>query len=225
MKTFYLNEKGIDMVGKVVVEFPKRIGMSGDFYIFHFKKDDQWKALYDAMAEKTPIVLSDNDAVFCLRLPNKGSKTVSYETIGSWASLPSPLRMEIDMGLSGGAGVKMSLTKRNAKIQQLNFRIETQKRELNELKKSDDILEAQAIVEKFSTNSEKDAIQSIKGYIGGNTLENLLKMQVALSCFVFEERQQLDLQGSYAQLVPESWVLKDELLQLNISQKLQMEDM
>ena len=213
------------MVGKVVVEFPKRIGMSGDFYIFHFKKDDQWKALYDAMAEKTPIVLSDNDAVFCLRLPNKGSKTVSCETIGSWASLPSPLRMEIDMGLSGGAGVKMSLTKRNAKIQQLNFRIETQKRELNELKKSDDILEAQAIVEKFSTNSEKDAIQSIKGYIGGNTLENLLKMQVALSCFVFEERQQLDLQGSYAQLVPESWVLKDELLQLNISQKLQMEDM
>ena len=84
-------------------------------------------------------------------------------------------------GLAGGAGVKMSLTKRNAKIQQLNFRIETQKKELNELKKSDYILEAQAIVEKFSTMSEKDAIQSIKGYIGGNSLENLLKMQVVLS--------------------------------------------
>eukprot|EP00434_Breviolum_minutum_P036370 symbB.v1.2.032222.t1/scaffold3839.1/size96963/1 len=112
VKTFYLNEKGIDTVGKVVVEFPKSIGMSGDFYIFHFKKDDQWKALYDAMAEKTPVVLSDTDAVFCLRLPNKGSKTVSYETIGSWASLPSPLRMEIDMGLSGGgSGTRKSKDK------------------------------------------------------------------------------------------------------------------
>eukprot|EP00438_Fugacium_kawagutii_P015580 Skav229713 [mRNA] locus=scaffold49:171885:173438:+ [translate_table: standard] len=84
-------------------------------------------------------------------------------------------------GMKGGAGVKMTQVKRNAKIQQLNFRVQSQKKELDELKKSDNILEAQVIVEKFSTNSEKDAIRSIKGYVGGNTLENLLKMQAVLS--------------------------------------------
>eukprot|EP00438_Fugacium_kawagutii_P036633 Skav236136 [mRNA] locus=scaffold5710:34013:34534:- [translate_table: standard] len=75
----------------------------------------------------------------------------------------------------------MTQAKRNAKIQQLNIRVQSQKKELDELKKSDSILEAQAIVEKFSTNSEKDAIQSIKGYVGGNTLGNLLKIQAVLS--------------------------------------------
>ena len=71
-------------------------------------------------------------------------------------------------GLVGGAGVKMPLTKRNAKIQQLNFRIETQKKELNELKKFDYILEAQAIVEKFSTNSEKDPTKNPQHFTNSN---------------------------------------------------------
>ena len=164
VKTFYLNEKGIDTIGKVVVEFPKRIGMSGDFYIFHFEKDDQWKALYDAMAEKTPIVLSDNDAVFCLRLPNKGSKTVSYETIGSWASLPSPLHMEIDMGLSGGGS---GTRKSKDKVKMIAFQ-KAEVLKLAEKMKSED-RSAKSIDAIIAQNSEKmDLIW--KMYESGNSM-------------------------------------------------------
>ena len=103
---FYLNKKGAETVGEVHVLFPKHMGFSGKSFVFYFGKDDKWKVLHDVLSEKTPINLNEVGG-YCLRLPNAGSKSVPYETIGSWASLPTPLRMEIDIELKGGVKSKI----------------------------------------------------------------------------------------------------------------------
>ena len=170
VEKIYLNEKGTDTVGEVVVAFPVQLGFSGKLFIFYYNKDHQWKALYDAISGKTPLNLNENLGFF-LRLVNGGSKTVSHETIRSWATPPAPLLIELGIDLKGGGVTRKAKDKvkmiasQKAEVLKLAEKMKNEERSTKSI--GDIITENSAkmdlIWKMYETGKSKDVIELIMG--------------------------------------------------------------